>query len=155
MNPASQHLAPRLARPRRAKVSLKKKYLELSAGFTIIELIVAIAISSIIVSGASLIIGSQIHLSQRGRDLVLSNAFAEKKVESLRSVGFLGLSNGTTDITAELPTELNTPRSSSLVISSYSSATKKVVLTLTYNDQGTARTYTYTTFVGELGVGQY
>ena len=124
-------------------------------GFTIVEMIVAIVISSIMVGGASLILGSQIHLSQRGRDLVLANAYAEKKVEALRSLGFLGLSNGTTDISGELPTELNNPRSANLVISSYSPAIKKVDITLTYNDQGTARTYTYTTFLGELGVGQY
>ena len=129
--------------------------LAVQKGFTIVELIVAIVISSIIVGGASLILGSQIHLSQRGRDLVLANAYTEKKIESLRSLGFLGLSDGTTDITNELPAELNNPRSASLVISSQTAAIKKVEISLTYNDQGVSRTYNYVTFVGELGVGQY
>jgi len=124
-------------------------------GFTIVELIVAITIGSIIIGGVSLILGSQVHLSQRGRDLVVANAYVEHRIEALRSRGFLGLANGTTDITSELPTELNTPRSASLVISSYTDAIKKVDISLTYNDQGVSRTYSYTTFIGELGVGQY
>jgi type II secretory pathway pseudopilin PulG len=124
-------------------------------GLTIVELIVAIVVGSIIVGGVSLIVGSQVHLSQRGRDLVIANAYAEQKIESLRSAGYLGLTDGTTDVSGELPTELNNPRNGSLVISSPSAGIKKVDLTINYNDQGSSRTYLYTTFVGELGVGQY
>lgn len=126
-----------------------------SQGFTIVELVVAIIVGSIITSAAMLILISHTRLSQRGRDLIIANAYAERKVESLRSLGFSGLGLGTTNITSELPTELNTPRSGSVEVSSQSSAVKKVVLTITYNDQGASRTYSYTTYVGELGVGQY
>ncbi len=125
------------------------------AGVTIVELIVAITISSIIIGGVSLIIGSQVHLSQRGRDLVVANAYAERKIESIRSAGFLNLTDGTTDVTTELPSELNSPRSGQLVVSTPSTGMKKVDLSITYNDQGSSRTYSYTTYVGELGVGQY
>ena len=124
-------------------------------GFTIVELIVATIVGSIIVGGVSLIIASQVHLSQRGRDLVIANAYVEHKIEALRSIGFLGLTDGSTSITTELPVELNSPRSGTLQISSFSSAIKKVDISLTYNDQGINRTYSYTTYVGELGVGQY
>ncbi len=124
-------------------------------GFTIVELIVGVVVGALIVGGVSLIIANQVHIAQRGRDLVISNAYAERKVESIRSVGYLGLTNGTTDITSELPSELNPPKSGSLVISDFSTAVKKVDLTITYNDQGANRTYSYTTYVGELGVGQY
>lgn len=124
-------------------------------GFTIVELIVGVVVGSLIVGGVSLIIANQVHLAQRGRDLVITNAFVERKVESLRSIGFLGLSNGITDITNELPNELNPPKSAHQQISTFSTAVKKVDISVTYNDQGASRTYTYTTYIGELGVGQY
>jgi len=124
-------------------------------GFTIVELIVAIVVGSIICSAAIMLVVSHLHLSQQSRDIVLANAFVENKVESLRSIGYSGLSDGTTDITSELPTELNQPKSGSQVITSESDGLKRVVISVTYNDQGANRTYSYTTFVGELGVGQY
>jgi len=124
-------------------------------GFTIVELIVGVVVGSIIVGGVSLIVANQVHLSQRGRDLIIANAYIENKVESLRSAGFLSTANGTTNITGELPTELNSPRSGTLTISTYSTAVKKIDIVITYNDQGANRTYSYSTYLGELGVGQY
>lgn len=106
-------------------------------------------------TGISTILSSHSALSQRGRDVSVANSYAENKIESLRSAGFLALTDGTTDITSELPSELKAPRSGSVVVSTVSSAIKRVNLTITYNDQGAARTYTYSTYVGELGVGQY
>lgn len=124
-------------------------------GFSIIELLVAIVVGSIMIGGISLIVTSHTYISQRGRDLIVANAYAERKVESLRSLGYLGLGNGVSDITAELPAELSPPRSAQLEITNASSGIKKVVLSLTYNEQGTARNFLYTTYIGELGVGQY
>lgn len=126
-----------------------------SSGFTIMELLVTIIVSSILISSATLILTSHVHLAQRGRDTILANSFAEAKVESLRSVGFVGLVDGTTDITSELPAELKAPRSASLEISALTVAIKEIDLSITYNDQGAARNFSYTTHIGELGVGQY
>ncbi len=125
------------------------------SGFSVVEIIVAIIVGAITIASAFLVLSAQLHLSQRARDLTVANAYVENKVESLRSLGFLGLSDGSSDVTAELPTELNAPRSGTVQISSFSSAVKKVDITLVYNDQGANRTYTYTTYIGELGVGQY
>lgn len=124
-------------------------------GFTLVELLVAIIVGAIFAGSANLIIVQQSHLSQRGRDLVLANSFVEGKVEDLRSIGFSGLGNGTTDVTSELPNDLKAPHSANLAISSSSTSIKQVVISLTYNDQGTNRSYSYTTYIGELGVGQY
>jgi prepilin-type N-terminal cleavage/methylation domain-containing protein len=125
------------------------------AGFTVVELIVSIVVGAILVGSVNTIVTTQIYISQRGRDLVMANAYAELKIESLRSVGYLGLADGTTDITGELPNELSSPRSASQVISPYTADIKEVALTITYNEQGKSRTHTYKTYVGELGVGQY
>lgn len=124
-------------------------------GFTIVELIVALFVASSLVGSVQLIYTNQTYLAQRARDLALANAYVEGKVESLRSKGFLGLSDGTTDITAQLPTELNAPRSGSMQVSSPSSGIKRVVIDINYNSQGADKSVTYTTNIGELGAGQY
>lgn len=125
------------------------------SGYTLVELLVTILVSSVLIGAASLIIISQGHLSARGRDLVYSNSFAEGKFEALRSTGYLGLSDGNTDITDELPAELKAPRNAILDITSPETGIKQAVLTITYNDQGVNRTEVYTGHIGELGVGQY
>lgn len=126
-----------------------------AAGFTIVELIVTLVACAALLGGLQVALVSQTAISQRSRDVVIANAFAEGKIEGLRSKGFLSLSNGTTDITSELPSELKAPRSGSVVISSPSSALKQVDLTITYNDKGVSRSFSYTSLIGELGVGQY
>lgn len=115
----------------------------------------ALFVASSLVGSVQLVYTNQTYLAQRARDLALANAYVEGKVESLRSKGFLGLSDGTTDITAELPTELNAPRSGSMQVSSPSSGIKRVVIDINYNSQGADKSVTYTTNIGELGAGQY
>lgn len=129
--------------------------LKQDGGFTIVELLITLLVGAVMVTGLNAIVVSQSFLGERSRDLVLANSFVEGKFESLRSLGFLGLNDGTTDITSELPTELNNPRSGSIVVTPHSSGTKKIAITITYNEQGRPRTYSYSTLIGELGVGQY
>lgn len=124
-------------------------------GLTTVELLITIIVSAIFVISTSTIYTTQVYLNQRSRDHAVLNSFVEGKVESLRSAGFLSLANGTTDITNELPAELSEPRSASMEISPYNTSIKEVGVTISYNEQGQARTYSYTTFIGELGVGQY
>ena len=123
-------------------------------GYTIVELLVTLFVGAVLLVALNTVIISQIHLSERTRDLALSSAFAENKIESLRSLGFSGLTDSTSDITSELPTELKKPRTGTLIISTQASGLKKIDITITYNDQGAPRTYSFTTYIGELGVGQ-
>ncbi len=125
-----------------------------TSGFTITELIISIVVGVIFVAVLQVSVSSYLHISQRGRDLTLSNAYVEGKIESLRNVGYNGLNVGTTSVTGELPSELNSPKSGSLEVTDEGNGIKKAVVTISYNDQGDARSYTYTTYVGELGVGQ-
>ena len=124
------------------------------SGYTIVELLVAIIVGGVIVGAAQVLVVSHSHLAQRTRDVTVANAYTEKKIESLRSAGYLTLSDGTTNLTSELPLELKAPRSGTLTISSQTASIKRLNLSLTYNDQGVPRTYQYTTYIGELGVGQ-
>src|SRR3990167_1627946 len=125
-----------------------------SGGYTIVELLVAIVVGGILLTSMSTIISNYLHLNPMVRALVLANSYVEAKVEALRNVGFNTLADGTTDISAELPANLNAPRTGNLEISSPSSGLKKIEISLSYNDQGTTRTYAYTTYIGELGVGK-
>ena len=125
------------------------------SGFTLVELITAIVIGALFFGAVANLISNNSYLAERSKDVATTNSFVENKVEELRSAGYLSLSNGTIDVTAELPAELRAPKSGSVVISSESTSIKRVVINVTYNDQGKAKTYSYTTFIGELGVGQY
>lgn len=124
-------------------------------GFTLVEVIISIMAVALFIFAFNTIYTTQIYINQRGRDTSVVNSFVETKIESLRSKGFLGLSNGETDISNELPSELGTPRSASLNISEVNSATKKIVINVNYTQQGQDQNISYTSYIGELGVGQY
>lgn len=124
------------------------------SGFTIVELLVGITLIAIFVGTVAMLQTNTAKLSQRGRDISVVNSYAENKIEELRSKGYLAVSTGTTNLTSELPTELKTPRSATLTVSTDPITMKKVTLSITYNDQGDPKTYSYTTYLGEIGVGQ-
>ncbi len=123
-------------------------------GLTIVELIVAMIVGTILLGSVNVIYMNQVYLSQNARDRSQANAYAEGKIESLRSAGYLQVNNGVTDITSELPTELNPPRNASMTVTNQSNGMKKVVIAISYNSQGKNLQETYTTYVGELGAGQ-
>lgn len=124
-------------------------------GYMTVELIITFIVGAILILSLHGIVASHTFLSQRSRSTVLANAFAEQQVESLRSIGYLGVAIGTSDITSQLPATLKKPRSATLTVSAQTSAIKKVRLAVVYNEEGISRTQTYTTYIGELGVGQY
>lgn len=125
------------------------------AGFTIIELLIAIAVVGILVPTLGGFINTLNGLNDRARDLNLANSLAENKTESLRSMGFTALSDGTTTFTSELPATLGSPKSATYTVSTPNTGIKQVDMTISYTDHGTTRTMQYRTYVGELGVGQY
>ena len=130
-------------------------HLRTASGYTLVEVIVTILVSVTFIFAFNTVYTTQVFISQSGRDTTVANSYVEGKFESLRSQGFLGIPDGTTDITNELPNELNAPKNASLVISSFNSATKLAVINMTFNLQGTDQTFNYSTYIGELGVGQY
>jgi prepilin-type N-terminal cleavage/methylation domain-containing protein len=125
------------------------------SGFTIVELVVTMVILALAVPVMASLVSMLGSLNDRARDMAQLHALTEYKVEALRSIGFSGLTNGTTSFTSELPATIATPRSASYTISSHSTSIKQVDISISYNDHGTTRSFGYRTYIGELGVGQY
>lgn len=123
-------------------------------GFSIVELVVAIVVGVLLILSMNFIVHNYIHLGQRGRNLTTANAYVESKIEALRNTGYNGLNIGSTDLTGDLPSQLTPPKSGSLQISQPQDGLKQIDISVTFNDDGNSRTYTYKTYVGELGVGQ-
>ena|SRR5687767_3883467 len=124
-------------------------------GFTVVELLITIVIFAVSVPAIASIITLIDGINDRSRDMAQINGLVENKIEGLRSVSFVGLTNGTTDFTTSLASSIASPRSATYTISSLSTAVKQIDVTVTYNDHGTTRTLSYRTYIGELGVGQY
>lgn len=124
-------------------------------GFTITELLVTIVVFAILIPVFGGLINTIASLNDQARDRATINAFVENKVESLRSVSFTGLTNGTVDFTNELPESIAAPRSATYVVSSVNPAIKQVDVVVTYTDKSGPSSLEYRTYVGELGVGQY
>lgn len=125
-----------------------------SEGFTLVELLVSIAVGAIVVASMNVLVTGYLHVSQRGRYLSAANSFIEGTVEALRNSGYNAVATGTTSLTSALPSVLPPSRSASMIVTLPSNGLKKVDLTVSYKDQGVTQTYSYTTYIGELGVGQ-
>jgi type II secretory pathway pseudopilin PulG len=125
-----------------------------NGGFTIVEALVSMAVAAIIIGSLTQVVTTYVHVSQRGRYLNLANSYVEGKVESLRNAGFNAISIGTSSLTSELPSQLPPGRSASMNVSLPQAGLKQVDITVSYSDNGQTRSYSYTTYVGELGVGQ-
>lgn len=138
--------------PERDALVTKKNEL----GFTAIELLISISMIGIIVPSIIGLITTINRLNDRANDMNTINSLVENKVESLRSIGFTGLENGTTNFTNELPPGIDSPRSATYTISSpHQPDIKQIDILIDYTDQGRPQSVSYKTYVGELGVGQY
>jgi prepilin-type N-terminal cleavage/methylation domain-containing protein len=125
-----------------------------SEGFTIVEILVSIAVAAVVTMALNSVVTTYLHVSQRGRYLNLANSYVEAKIEALRNEGYNSLSAGTSSLTSELPSQLALTRSASMTVTNPSGGIKQVDITVNYKDQGFTNSVSYTTYLGELGVGQ-
>lgn len=125
-----------------------------SQGFSVVELILSITVGVLFITALTEITNNYVALGQKSRNVILANSYVESKIETLRNIGYNGLTSGTTDLTGELPSQLPKPDSASMTISSAGSNLKKIDISVTYNDKGKNRTYGYSAYVGEISVLQ-
>lgn len=124
-------------------------------GFTIIELLVTIAVIGILVPSLMAFVSTLSRLNDRTRDITLVNSLAENKVESLRSIGYSGVNVGSTNFSSELPDSIASPKSATYTVTTPNPGIKQIDMTITFNDHGINQSVQYRTLIGELGVGQY
>lgn len=124
-------------------------------GFTIVELIVGIALIGIVIVVITAMIQILIQMNDAAHDTTLVTSSAQNKIESLRSSGFNAIgSDGTeVDFSNELSSSIPTPRSAkyTITVNSARPAEKNVVVDI----EADGKHYIYKTVIGELGVGQY
>jgi len=126
-------------------------------GFTLVEVVVTIIVAGIMMIGlSSTVVGIRL-VNARAKDAVLVNSIVEQKIEELRSQTFIRLVDGSYDFTADLPDTITSNRYAGYEVASIpgNPALKQVTVTVSYNDFNDEEVYTYRTFIGELGVGQY
>lgn len=129
------------------------------SGFTLVEMVVTISLFALLVPATATFLDFITQLNTTAKTTASINGFAENKIEAIRSAGYTASANVTNqNITSELDSfapSVPRPRSAVLTISSKSPSLKKVDLAITYNHKGSPKTVNFTTYLGELGVGQY
>ena len=124
-----------------------------SKGFTIVEMLVALALFAIIIPAITLGLSTLTQLNNRARDLTLISIIAENKIESLRSMGYNSVIVGTTTFTSELPSEIASPKTATLTVAQ-GTGLKTIDVSIQYTDYRNSRTINYKSVIGETGVGQ-
>lgn len=124
------------------------------AGFTVVELLLGIALFAILIPALINALNSIAAANDNTKDFAIANIVAENKVEELRSVGYNSINTGTTDFSSSLPAALGITKTASYVVTTPVSGQKHIVITITFKNRRGTQTLNYKTIVGELGVGQ-
>ncbi|MCA9347286.1 prepilin-type N-terminal cleavage/methylation domain-containing protein [Candidatus Saccharibacteria bacterium] len=132
---------------------MKRDKVNTQSGFTIIEILVTLALIMLMVPALTLGLSTLTQLNNRARDLTLISIISENKIESLRSIGFNSIDVGTVDFSDELPSEIASPKSASYTVTE-NNGIKTVDITVQYSDYRHNRTINYKSVISETGVGQ-
>lgn len=129
-----------------------------TAGFTMVEIIIAITAFVIMLPAIAGMMLSLTELNDKARELAIVHSIVQNQVEKLRNQGFNAVNAGTVDFTNELPDTIGEPRSASYAVSLVEAndpSLKQIAITVSYNDRGETRQLHYKTYLGEHGAGQY
>lgn len=126
-----------------------------SDGFSLIELIVAMAIFGLMVTGViNLFVGIDT-LQRRAQRIEIATRAAEAQIESLRNSHYNSLESGETiDFSDELPQSLPAPRTGEVVVSEPIPGMKQLEVTVEYAQQPQDYSVTLTGLMGTIGIAQ-
>jgi len=125
-----------------------------SHGFTVVELLLSIAVFAIVVPIIILGVVTLSQINQNAINLSYANIIVENKVETLRSMGYNSLQNGTVSFTSDLPVSFGSTKSASYIIATESTGVKSITVSLSYKALNRTVSLNYRTLISELGVGQ-
>jgi len=125
------------------------------AGFTLVELLVAVIVLSIAITGiASLYYTMQI-AQARAQNLDLATRAARTEIEILRNNSYNSLTPGSTiDFTASLPSSLPHDKKGTVDVTQPVDGLRHVDVTITYTDFGKTETVKLSSNIGVIGIGQ-
>ncbi|MCA9347908.1 prepilin-type N-terminal cleavage/methylation domain-containing protein [Candidatus Saccharibacteria bacterium] len=125
------------------------------SGFTFVELIVTMAMFSVMITGIIklyVVIGAT---QQKSSHIETANRAGEAKIESLRNLQYSNLdTDNPIDFTSELPDSLPQPKSGIIQVSEPEPGLKRVDLTITYGTGSKAQTINQSSYIGILGIAQ-
>ncbi|MEO5691408.1 MAG: type II secretion system protein [Candidatus Saccharimonadales bacterium] len=132
-----------------------------TAGFTLIELIVTIAVIGILLPVVIMFLNAINTMNGRANTLSTVNAYAENRIEAFRSAGFqsVPITAGAVAFTGteSLPEGVPKPKSATYEVTyaqSGNTSVKKIVIITNFRSPSGTETKKFITYLGELGVGQ-
>ena len=124
------------------------------AGFTIVELLVTIAIIGITTAGVSSIFISIQHVQQQTTYTDMATRAAQREIETLRNDNYAELTPGQNlDFSSQLPDAL--PHATgSVQVSQPTNDLRRVDVTVSYKADGTTRNIELSSLIGVIGITQ-
>lgn len=124
-------------------------------GFTLVELMIAIIVLAIAVTG----IGSLYYRMQiaevQSQHLDLATRAASTEIEVLRNNSYNSLTPGTNiDFTSSLPAALPHDKTGTVAVSQPTDGLRRVDVTVSYTDFGKPETVELSSDIGVIGIGQ-
>lgn len=125
------------------------------SGFTLVELIVAIAVMGLVVVGLTNLYISIETTQRKSQRLEVATRAGERQIESLRNSQYNNLTPGVDiNFTNDLPADLPAPRSGVVVVTEPEDGLRRVDVTITYKDGVGTRTVKQSSLIGVIGIGQ-
>ncbi len=125
------------------------------SGFTIPELIVTIVFIGFAFIGITQLYLSIQRIQEETTYVQIASHAAQTEIESLRNSNYNSLTVGQNiDFSGALPSNLPSPRSGTVVVSSPMAGLARVDATVSYTDHGTQRQVELSSMIGIIGISQ-
>lgn len=124
-------------------------------GFTLVELLAAIFLLGLIITGISNLYISIETMQRKSYDLSVATRAGEKQIESMRNSQYGALVPGTPiDFSDELPDDLPDPKTGIVTVTEPELGLRRVDVAITYKDGAGTKTVKQSSFIGIIGIGQ-
>ncbi|MDQ3123952.1 MAG: prepilin-type N-terminal cleavage/methylation domain-containing protein [bacterium] len=125
------------------------------SGFTLVELIVAIAVTGMVIIGITNLYLMVQSTQRKTYNLELATRAGEKQIESLRNSQYNALVPGENiDFSADLPADLPMPNSGIVTVSEPISGLRRVDIDITYKNGTNDKTVRLSSMIGIIGIAQ-
>lgn len=125
-------------------------------GLTIVELVVATAVTGLLILAIANTFITVVGIQRQSRNLSLATNAIESKLESLRNAKYneITTSPPPVDFESELPAELGGPRLAQVIVSEPRPDVKRLDAIVAWQEGSLTRTVKLSTLVGKLGINQ-